>query len=66
MRIGLVTDIHNNADALSRALTALEARGIDLLVTLGDTCDVFFPEGGIVGGGDDVAGAARSRGLGQP
>jgi predicted phosphodiesterase len=48
MRIGLVTDIHNNADALSRALTALEARGIDLLLTLGDTCDVFFPEGGIV------------------
>jgi len=48
MRIGLVTDIHNEADALSRALAALEARGIDLLVTLGDTCDVFLPDGGIV------------------
>ena len=48
MRIGLVTDIHNDADALSRALAALEARGIDLLVTLGDTCDVFLPDGGIV------------------
>jgi predicted phosphodiesterase len=48
MRIGLVTDIHNDADALSRALAALEARAIDLLVTLGDTCDVFLPDGGIV------------------
>ena len=48
MRIGLVTDIHNDADLLSRALTALEARGVDLLVTLGDTCDVFLPDGGIV------------------
>ncbi len=48
MRIGLVTDIHNEADLLSRALAALEARGIDLLVTIGDTCDVFMPEGGTV------------------
>ena len=48
MRIGLVTDIHNEADLLSRALAALEARGIDLLVTIGDTCDVFLPEGGTV------------------
>ena len=48
MRIGLVADIHNDADSLSRALVALEARGIDLLVSLGDTCDVFVPEGGIV------------------
>jgi predicted phosphodiesterase len=48
MRIGLVTDIHNDAALLSRALAALEARGIDLLVTLGDTCDVFLPDDGIV------------------
>jgi predicted phosphodiesterase len=48
MRIGLVTDIHNDAESLSRALAALNARGIDLLVTLGDTCDVFLPDGGIV------------------
>jgi predicted phosphodiesterase len=47
MRIGLVTDIHNDADALSGALAALNARGIDLLVTLGDTCDVFLPDDGI-------------------
>jgi predicted phosphodiesterase len=48
MRIGLVTDIHNDADLLSRALVALSARGVDCLVTLGDTCDVFLPDGGIV------------------
>jgi predicted phosphodiesterase len=47
MRIGLVSDIHNDADSLSRALTALNAHGIDRLVTLGDTCDVFRPEGAI-------------------
>jgi predicted phosphodiesterase len=48
MRIGLVTDIHNDADALARALAVLEARGVDLWVTIGDTCDVFWPESGIV------------------
>jgi len=48
MRIGLVTDIHNDADSLARALTALNARGVDLMVSLGDTCDVFLPDGGIV------------------
>lgn len=58
MRIGLVTDIHNDADSLSRALAVLEARGIDVLVTLGDTCDVFLPDGGIV----EVATMLRERG----
>jgi hypothetical protein len=48
MRIGLVTDIHSDAVSLSRALFALNARGVDLLITLGDTCDVFLPDGGIV------------------
>jgi hypothetical protein len=48
MRIGLVTDIHNDAALLSRALAAFEARGVDIFVTLGDTCDVFLPEGGVV------------------
>jgi predicted phosphodiesterase len=48
MRIGLVTDIHNDAALLSRALAALEARGVDIFVTLGDTCDVFLPESGVV------------------
>jgi predicted phosphodiesterase len=48
MRIGLVADIHNDAVLLSLALAALDARGADLFVTLGDTCDVFLPEDGIV------------------
>ncbi len=48
MKIGLLADIHNDADLLARAIAALEARGVDLLVTLGDTCDVFLPDGGIV------------------
>jgi predicted phosphodiesterase len=47
MRIGLVADIHNDAALLSLALAALETRGVDLFVTLGDTCDVFLPEDGI-------------------
>jgi predicted phosphodiesterase len=48
MRIGLVTDIHNDAESLARALAALNERGVDLLVTIGDTCDVFLPDDGIV------------------
>jgi predicted phosphodiesterase len=45
MRIGLVTDVHNDAKSLSRALPALGARGVDVVVTLGDTLDVFLPDG---------------------
>jgi predicted phosphodiesterase len=48
MRIGLVTDIHNDAKSLSRALSALSARGVDLVVTLGDILDVFMPDGDAV------------------
>jgi hypothetical protein len=48
MRIGLLADIHNDADSLARALAALDECGEDLLVTLGDTCDVFPPDDGIV------------------
>lgn len=43
MRLGLVTDIHNDASKLARALAALERAGIDQLVTLGDTVDAFMP-----------------------
>jgi predicted phosphodiesterase len=48
MRLGLVADIHNDSELLSRALAALSARGVDLFVTLGDTCDIFLPDDGIV------------------
>jgi hypothetical protein len=48
MRIGLRSDIHNDADSLVRAFDALSARGVDVMVTLGDSCDVFLPDAGIV------------------
>jgi predicted phosphodiesterase len=57
MRIGLVADIHNDAELLSRALAALEPRGVDLFVTLGDTCDIFLPDGGI----NEVAAMLQER-----
>lgn len=41
MRIGLVTDVHNHAQELAVALDQLAARGVDRIVTLGDTCDAF-------------------------
>jgi Calcineurin-like phosphoesterase superfamily domain len=41
MKIGLVTDIHNDAASLSLALAALDGLGVELYVTLGDTCDAF-------------------------
>ena len=41
MRIGLVTDIHDHAEPLSRALGLFRQRGVDRVVTLGDSCDAF-------------------------
>jgi hypothetical protein len=41
VRIGLVTDIHNHAEELSHALKALRNRGVNRVITLGDTCDAF-------------------------
>jgi predicted phosphodiesterase len=46
MRIGLVTDIHNQAAELERALAALLEHGVERIVTLGDTCDAFAPAEG--------------------
>jgi predicted phosphodiesterase len=46
VRIGLVTDIHNHAAELARALAALRERGAERILTLGDTCDAFSPAGG--------------------
>ena len=39
MRIGLITDIHNHAAELAVALACFEQRGVDRVLTLGDTCD---------------------------
>ena len=41
MRIGLVTDVHNHAAELAGALAAFRTRGVDQVVTIGDTCDAF-------------------------
>jgi hypothetical protein len=41
MRLGLVTDVHNHAAELAGALAAFRNRGVDQVVTIGDTCDAF-------------------------
>lgn len=41
MRLGLVTDIHNHAANLARAIALFRDAGVDQIVTLGDTCDAF-------------------------
>ena len=39
MRLGLVADVHNHAAELARALAALNARGVERVVTIGDALD---------------------------
>lgn len=39
MRIGIVTDIHDEVELLVEALAALKAEGVDRIVSLGDTTD---------------------------
>src|SRR5262245_34147003 len=41
MRLGLVTDVHNHAAELAAALASFRDRGVDRVITLGDTCDAF-------------------------
>jgi nitrogen regulatory protein P-II 1 len=41
MRIGIVTDIHDQVDLLAQALAALRAEAVDAIVTLGDNTDLF-------------------------
>jgi hypothetical protein len=41
MLLGLVTDVHNHAAELSRALALFHDRGVRQVVTIGDTCDAF-------------------------
>lgn len=45
MRIGLLADIHEAIDPLQRALAEFRSRGVDLVVSLGDACDSFSPDG---------------------
>jgi hypothetical protein len=46
MRLGLVTDVHNHAAPLARALDLFSAHGVDQVVTIGDTFDAFAHEEG--------------------
>lgn len=46
MRLGLVTDVHNHPAELARALALFRRRGVDRVVTIGDTVDAFArPDG---------------------
>lgn len=46
MKLGLLTDIHNNAMQLRRAIERLQQSGVDQFVTIGDTFDPLAePEG---------------------
>ena len=40
MRIGIVTDIHDDTERLARALAALRADAVDAIVSLGDASDL--------------------------
>ena len=41
MLIGLVTDIHDHVEPLARALDLFRRRGVDQVITLGDSCEAF-------------------------
>lgn len=41
MKLGLITDVHNDAARLEVALKLFHDLGVDQLVTIGDTCDAF-------------------------
>ena len=43
MRIGLLTDIHEEVAHLRTALRVLVAEGVDTIVQIGDACDSFGP-----------------------
>jgi predicted phosphodiesterase len=43
VRIGLVTDIHDDVDRLTAALAVLRGEGLDALVCLGDSTDFHGP-----------------------
>ncbi len=47
MRLGLITDVHNDARRLSLALNALRASGVDQVITMGDTFDPLAKSEGI-------------------
>jgi hypothetical protein len=45
MRIGIVADIHEAIESLQQALDEFRARRVDVIVSLGDACDTYGPDG---------------------
>lgn len=43
MRLGLITDVHNDFENLQNTLSVLQDNQVDRIITLGDTCDGFAP-----------------------
>jgi len=58
MRLGLVTDVHNQHVELAQALDLFRRRAVDQVVTIGDTCDAFAPPDGA----DEVASLLSASG----
>lgn len=46
MRLGLVTDVHNHAAELARALLLFRNHAVEQVITIGDTCDAFGRQDG--------------------
>jgi predicted phosphodiesterase len=42
MLIGILADIHEEVDLLRHALDEFRRCSVDLVVTLGDTCDILL------------------------
>jgi predicted phosphodiesterase len=59
MRIGIVTDVHDEVEKLAGALAALRAENVDAIVSLGDATDLF----GGWGCADEVAALLRGAGV---
>ena len=51
MRIGIVTDVHDESAILAEALAAMRAENVDVIISLGDTSDLH-------GKGEDATGVA--------
>lgn len=47
MKIGLITDVHNDAVRLRNALDVFSLRGVDQILTIGDTFDPMVEPAGI-------------------
>ncbi len=59
VRIGIVTDVHDDVEKLTRALAALRAERVGAIVSLGDATDLF----GKWDRADEIAAALREAGV---